>query len=146
MSERMSAAEYRALKNAEQKSANKFGAKRVWICRRCDGPAHSDRCLSCGSVKIQQFDSKAEAGRYHELRLKERLKEIKRLECQPRFPLSVKGELVGRYYGDFQYIDGDGVTVVEDVKGGKATDTPLSKFKRKLVHAIYGIEVQVVRR
>lgn len=146
LTESISIAEYHDLVNSGGETLNKFGAKGVWLCLRCDGPASQDRCLSCGSVKTRRFDSKAEASRYHELRLQLRLKEITKLRCQPEFPLTVNGVRVGRYYADFQYVNSDGEAVVEDVKGGKATDTPISKLKRKLVHAIYGIQVQVVTR
>lgn len=146
MPESISLAEYHALQRPSDEPKSKYNAKAVWLCQRCDGAATSDRCQTCGATNTRRFDSKAEAARYHELRTLERLKEIKHLKCQPKFPLSVNGQCVGVYYGDFQYLDSEGVTVVEDVKGGRATDTPLSRFKRKLVLAIYNIEVQVVTR
>ena len=40
---------------------------------------------------------------------------ISDLVLQPWFPLVVNGELVGTYVADFQYVDGDGQLVVEDV-------------------------------
>ena len=85
------------------------------------------------------FDSKAELRRFHELKLLERAGEITNLELQPRFDLVVEGVKCGFYKGDFRYVDTrTGKEVVEDVKGVK---TPVYRLKRKLVRAIYGVDV-----
>lgn len=68
-----------------------------------------------------RFASKAEAKRWGELKLLERDGEIRRLERQPKFDLMVLGEKIGRYIGDFAYLDKRLCRVVEDVKG-YATD------------------------
>lgn len=95
------------------------------------------------------FHSAAEARRYSELRLLERSGEITNLELQPRFDLTVNGEKIGFYKGDFRYFSRpkngvSGEYVTEDVKG---IATPLYKFKMKLVRALYPeakiIEVRV---
>jgi hypothetical protein len=90
-----------------------------------------------------RFASKAEARRYGQLKLLEKAGRISDLKLQPRFPLTVEGVKVGTYVGDFQYteIGSDGAAkarVTEDVKGVK---TPLYVLKRKLVKAIYGIDI-----
>ena len=85
------------------------------------------------------FDSKAEARRYKELRLLEKNGDIADLELQPKFLVEVKGKKICTYLADFQYFDrAKGAHVVEDVKGVK---TPVYRLKKKLVEAIYGIEI-----
>lgn len=62
------------------------------------------------------FDSKAEANRYAQLKLLERAKDIRALGCQPAFPLRINGVLIGHYTADFIYYQG-GRKIAEDVKG-----------------------------
>ncbi len=90
-----------------------------------------------------RFDSKKEAQRYVELKMLERVKEIRNLQMQPRFPLCVNGEKVCEYRADFQYVDSGGKTVVEDVKSA-GTKTPQYRIKIKLLRALTGIEVREV--
>lgn len=102
---------------------SKYGNKRV----RVDG---------------YDFDSKAEAKRYAELRLLQRAGNIKTLSVHPRFPLEVNGVVVTVYEGDFQYwLDGTH-SVVEDVKG---SPTRLFKLKEKMMKAAYpSIELRII--
>lgn len=111
------------------KRKNKYGAKRTI--------AHGI-----------SFDSKAEADRYCELRLLERSGEITNLELQPKYPLVVEGVDCGFYLGDFQYFSRGtntkrGEHVVEDVKS-KATKTRLYQLKKKLVFALYKVQIAEV--
>lgn len=91
------------------------------------------------------FDSKREADRYVELMIMQNMGVIKGLECQKPYKL-VKGKWRnGRpfsitYKADFVY-SLDGEIVVEDVKGYR---TEVYKIKKKLMKAIYGIEIQEV--
>lgn len=88
------------------------------------------------------FDSKKERDRYQQLKLLERGREIKNLKLQPAFPLIVNGVKIGTYKADFGYDDMRAdQEIVEDVKGFK---TPVYRLKKKLVAAIYGIEVREV--
>jgi hypothetical protein len=89
------------------------------------------------------FASKAEARRYGELKLLEYQKEIRQLELQPSFDLLVRGgKKVGKYKADFRYYDVfKKAWVIEDVKGVK---TPVYKLKKKIVEAVYGIEIKEV--
>lgn len=92
-----------------------------------------------------RFASRAEARRYGVLRLLEAAGEIADLELQPSFELVVNGVKVATYRADFRYRDvATGETVVEDVKGGRATVTPVYRLKRRLVLALYGIEIKEV--
>ena len=85
------------------------------------------------------FDSKKEATRYQELLILERAGQIVELELQPRLDLVVNNQKIGFYKGDFRYKDAStGNSVLEDVKGMK---TPVYNLKRKLVKALYGIDI-----
>ncbi len=84
-----------------------------------------------------RFHSQGEAMRYGELKLAERSGTISDLRLQPKFKLVVKDVKVGDYVADFQYIE-RGNVIVEDYKGVR---TPVYKLKKKLMQAIYGIEI-----
>tara|TARA_R110002020_G_C16263217_1_gene770632 strand:- start:1208 stop:1519 length:312 start_codon:yes stop_codon:yes gene_type:complete len=84
-----------------------------------------------------KFDSKAEARRYSNLKILEGVGDISDLELQPRYDLVINGIKVGFYKADFRYIQ-DGDTIVEDVKGMK---TPIYNLKKKMIKAIYGIDI-----
>lgn len=101
-------------------TAQKYGAKRTEV----DG--HS-------------FPSRAEARRYGELKLMQQQGVIEGLELQPRFPLLVNGVNIGTYVADFRYRDIErGGVVIEDTKGMR---TPMYKWKKKHLHAQYGIDI-----
>ena len=85
------------------------------------------------------FASKRERDRYEELVILQAAGEIHNLALQMRYPLIVNEAKVGTYVADFIYCHGKGEpTVVEDVKGHR---TLLYLMKRRLMKAIYGIEV-----
>tara|TARA_R110002020_G_scaffold467655_1_gene691392 strand:- start:28299 stop:28607 length:309 start_codon:yes stop_codon:yes gene_type:complete len=83
------------------------------------------------------FDSKKEARRYVQLKLMVKAGAISELKLQPRFDLIINGCKCGFYKADFDYIE-NGKRVIEDVKGMK---TPVYNLKKKLVKAIYGIDI-----
>ena len=86
-----------------------------------------------------KFDSKAEARRYSELKLLLKAGEISHLELQPRYDLVVNDVKLGFYKADFRYVElASNEIIVEDVKGVK---TPIYNLKKKLMKAIYGIEI-----
>lgn len=112
-----------------------------------------------GNKKVQAdghtFDSKAEHARYCELKLLERAGEIEELVLQPRFTIhdAYKHPVTGKriraieYVADFQYTDtSTGALVVEDVKGGSATQTKEFKIKRKMFERRYNMGLTVVER
>jgi hypothetical protein len=124
-----SVAESLGLPNAKR---NKFGAKP----RTLDGI---------------RFDSQAEARRYAELKLLLDQEQIAELRVHPCFELGVydpdeEHVRIGSYEADFSYIDWDGQFVVEDVKGGKATKTPLYRWKKKHFEAEWGLRITEVSR
>ena len=83
------------------------------------------------------FDSAKEARRYSELKLLEKGKVINSLELQPEFPVMIEGKKICKYRADFAYYEDDR-RVIEDVKGFK---TPIYRLKKKLVEALYGVEI-----
>lgn len=88
-----------------------------------------------------KFASGREARRYMDLKLLQCAGEISGLELQPVFPLLVDGVQVGKYLADFRYYKADGELVIEDSKGFK---TSTYRLKKRIVEAIYGIQVQEV--
>lgn len=101
-----------------------------------------------GAVKTTvdgiEFDSKAEAKRYSELKLLERAGKIKNLERQPRYDLEVNGVKIGFYKADFRYWDqASSQQIVEDVKGMR---TPVFAIKAKLMKALHRVEIVEIGR
>ena len=96
-----------------------------------------------------EFDSDAEARRYHELCLLERAGEITDLEMQVPYELQPRfkaGRRVIRpitYIADFRYTDTrTGEQVVEDVKG---VETEVFRIKAKMMLYVHGITVRKVK-
>ena len=91
-----------------------------------------------------KFASKREAARYQELRLMVRAGVITNLVLQPRYLITVKGQKICTYVADFGYLElpACNVGVVEDVKGVK---TPVYKLKKRLMKAVYGIEIREIQ-
>jgi hypothetical protein len=90
------------------------------------------------------FRSGKEARRYEDLRLLARVGAIRDLELQPRFEIIHRTVLCGHYTADFRYHDlRSGKTVVEDVKGGKATKTEAYQLRKRLMDAegVFIVEV-----
>jgi Protein of unknown function (DUF1064) len=88
-----------------------------------------------------QFDSQKEENRYQELLLLEQAGQIRSIQLQPRYDLVVNGNKLGFYRADFCYEEtATGTLIVEDVKS-PATKTPVYQLKKKLVKALYGIEI-----
>ena len=88
-----------------------------------------------------RFDSQKEAKRYQELQWMQQAGLIQDLELQPRYDLIVNGHKLGFYRGDFRYkeVATDSV-ILEDVKS-PATRTAVYRLKKKLVKALYGVEI-----
>jgi len=95
-------------------------------------------------VDGHRFASKAEARRYGELKLLMQAGKIKALSLQPDYTITINGEKICTYRGDFTYFDPErGKMVIEDVKG--APPTPVFKLKKKLMKACLGYDVTEIR-
>ena len=90
-----------------------------------------------------RFDSRKEAKRWQLLKAMEESGEITRLRRQVRFDLAVNGIAVCAYVADAVYERG-GATVVEDVKSAPTRRNRAYRIKRKLMRAVWGIEIQEV--
>lgn len=93
------------------------------------------------------YHSRAEMRYAQELDVMKFHGQIREWKRQVRFPLVVNGVSLGHYVADFEVFENEGkhalVGRLIDVKG---MDTAASKLKRKLVLALYGREVEIVKR
>lgn len=85
-----------------------------------------------------RFDSKREAKRWQDLELRRKAGAIACIERQKRYSLGFNGEHICDYIADFVYREHGIATVVEDCKGFR---TQVYKLKKKLMKAIYGIDI-----
>lgn len=95
------------------------------------------------------FDSKKEARRYDELRLLEKVGEIKEIETHPKFDLVINGKKIGRYTADFKYLehtrDNEFNEIIEDVKS-KPTMTEAFSLRRRVFEACYpGKKIRIIK-
>ena len=106
-----------------KRKPSKYGSKRV----ECNG---------------EWFDSMAELDRWNELRLLLRSGQIRDLERQIKYPITINGFHICTWIADFRYVEVEtGEPIVEDVKGFK---TPVYRIKKKLVEAEYGFKITEV--
>lgn len=89
-----------------------------------------------------EFDSTKEARHFQDLHAEQQAGNITELRRQVSIDIEVNGHYIGFYVADFTY-KRNGKLVVEDVKS-KATKTDTYRWKKKLVFAIHGIEIQEV--
>lgn len=90
---------------------------------------NAQRVEAFGGMK---FDSKAEMAAYGEYRLLEMTGHISQLEHHPVLELHAGV----KYEADFRFVE-NGQTVIVDIKGGRATATPLFKVKWKQAKELY---------
>jgi hypothetical protein len=86
----------------------------------------------------KKFDSKKECERYKELKHEG----VKDLKCQKKYEIVVNDVKICNYIADFVYTDHKGKTVVEDVKSPMTRKLPVYRLKKKLMLAVYGIEIK----
>jgi hypothetical protein len=87
------------------------------------------------------YDSKKEAGRAQELDFLLKGNVITGWERQPVFECVVNKKKICTYRADFKVTYPKGYFEIEDVKGFK---TPVYRLKKKLVEALYGIEIKEI--
>lgn len=148
MKQTITRAEFAGLMEAEadRPRRTKFGNRAAFRCLACGASVRERKapCPACQSSAVQRFDSHAEARRYDVLRQLSRAKEVSEIRLQPVYTLEVNGVKVATYRADFSYKDAHGREVVEDVKGGKATQTPEFRIKAALMLACHGIRVRII--
>lgn len=97
------------------------------------------------SMKIDGhvFPSRREAQHYRELKLMERAGKIKDLQIQVPYNIEVNGIHITVYVADFVFYNVETKRqIVADVKGFV---TDVFRLKKKLMRAVYGIEITEVR-
>jgi hypothetical protein len=91
------------------------------------------------------FDSAREAREYLYLKAREKAGEISRLELHPVYKFIVEGVNIGRFTPDFQYYDNKTKKFhVIDVKSPATASETAFRIRKKLLWALYGIELEVV--
>lgn len=88
-----------------------------------------------------RFDSEKEARRWAELCDLAAAGVISGLRRQVRIPIIVNGVRVCSYVADAVYVEG-GRRVVEDTKSPMTRRLPVYRLKRKLLAALYGIDIR----
>lgn len=111
------------------------------------GPSRERKPNKYGALPTEldgyTFASRKEARYYEELRQRERAGEVTDIVLQPRYDIIIKGVYVGRMTLDFAYRDVlTGLTVIVDVKGGKATRTEAYSLRKRVVEALHGIKIE----
>jgi len=122
-------------------------AIKVWACKSCQTWHEKKKptnCNYCGFSDFFYFASKFEARRYAELSLLEKTGQITELKTQITYPIKVNGVSICKYIADFQYKNLIGNLIVEDTKGDEKAVTETFKLKRKLIGALYGIDIKPV--
>lgn len=89
------------------------------------------------------FHSTKESVRYSELKLLERDGQIRGLELQPTFPITINGKHCFSWVGDFVYFEGE-ARIVEDVKSPITRKNRAYRIKKKCVEAQYSITIREV--
>lgn len=96
-----------------------------------------------GNVEVVTEEGRFASQREHQhwcvSKLRQRAGEIRNLERQVRFPIDVHGVHICDYIADEVFFEGQ-QRVVVDVKG---VETPEFKLKKKLMLAIFNIEVRL---
>lgn len=90
----------------------------------------------------KKFDSILEKNRYLFLLDKQKQGKINSLETQVRFKIEVNCQKICAYVADFTYKICDKL-IVEDTKG---FITDIFRIKSKLIKAVYGIEIRIVKK
>jgi len=95
-----------------------------------------------------KFDSKWEAERYGQLHAMEKAGAIKDLQRQVRYNIQVNDQKICQYVADFVYQDMglDGESPKEIVEDAKGVETPEFKIKKKLMKAVFGIEIKITKK
>jgi hypothetical protein len=91
---------------------------------------------------IVWFDSRAEMSRAADLQIAFKQGTIANLQRQVRYRIDVNGEHICDYIADFVYTHWQYGEVVEDVKGHSTADF---RLKKKLMKAVLGIDVKLVK-
>lgn len=124
--ETMTAAQYQAKISQPQNKGSKYG--NVWT-----------------EVDGIKFQSKAEATYYGKLKILLKGKKIKGFSRQVVFRIVVNGIFICNYRADFVVEYMDGVRHVVDVKGEATENIYSFQIKKKLLKALYNIDLIIAK-
>lgn len=97
------------------------------------------------NVKVEvdniKFDSKKEAAYYSKLKLLQKAGDVISFTLQPKYMLTINGVKCGFYKADFKVEWKSGIVRVVDVKSSMTKTLPVYNLKKKLVFALYGIQI-----
>jgi len=105
-------------------------------------------CKTCGKTDFIYFHSTGEFHYFVQLAMLQDKGKISNLTLQKTFPVHVNGREIFKYIADFVFDDhteGDTRWRVLDYKGHENAITGEFKLKRKLVEALFEIEIEIVR-
>lgn len=89
------------------------------------------------------FDSKREAAVYAGLNVRVKAREIVQLQVHPKFEIKINGDLIANYTADFSFKELDGRYRVIDVKSEPTAKRRDFVLIRKLMAAVYRIDVEI---
>ncbi|WP_425263805.1 DUF1064 domain-containing protein [Vibrio owensii] len=137
--QRMTAAEFRSNPKLLKSARMATSGKQKKTTDSAEKPKKTRGKYNAQKTEIDGivFDSKLEGNRYSTLKVLEMAGEISDLRLQVEYPLSINEVLICKYYADFVYFQ-NGEEVVEDAKGMRTKEYIL---KRKMMKAIYGIDI-----
>lgn len=108
---------------------------------------HAAKPNKFGAIKTtldgHRFDSKREAAVYADLNVRVKAREIVQLQVHPQFEITVNGNLIAKYKADFSFKEISGRFRVIDVKSPATAKKRDFVLIRKLMLALYRIEVEV---
>lgn len=104
--------------------------------------------LKFGNIRQEvdgiRFDSKKEAEQYGKLKMLLKAGKIKAFQMQKTFKLYVNDHHICDYRCDFVVLNLDDSEVVQDVKSSATANVRAFQIKKKLMKAVFNIDVQIV--
>jgi hypothetical protein len=94
----------------------------------------------------KKFQSKAEAEYYDRLKLRKRANNIRDFRCGVLYSLVVNGLLICTYRADFEIIHNDGTKSVIDVKSEATEGVYSFRLKKKLMKALFNIDILIAKK
>lgn len=116
---------------------------REFMAKRNQAAVSKFRAIPTETADGQKFKSELEANFYNRMWVLQRAGEVQTIEREVRYELVVNGVFVAAYLLDFRITYTGGRIRFIDCKS-QPTKTPLYMMKKKLMLALYGIEIEEV--
>jgi hypothetical protein len=118
------------------------------MSRKSDGLEKADR-RKYGNVKIEEdgktFDSIKEAKYYGQLKLRKAAGEIKDFEHHVVYQIELNEQKIFKYEADFVVQYHDGTQTIIDVKSKATATLPVFNLKKRIIKAIYNVDIIVIK-